>query len=187
MRIPAFFHDQDLISQRDAALETVGLPLSDWDPVPAVLPAGGVSVHDWRTLHGCEYSNGCPSHLSTRSSDATVAANSGAEQRQRHALLPRAALPHRPLLAPLPHAGRELSRPVPPQPPAALLPGAVRRSDGDSRRQDAANLRRLESRKALSVSTSPKPQVTKCNRRVTFSFSRFTGHLHPHPGRSRRP
>ena len=32
--------------------------LSDWDPVPAVLPAGGVSVHDWRTLHGCEYSNG---------------------------------------------------------------------------------------------------------------------------------
>ena len=68
MRIPAFFHDQDLISQRDAALETVGLPLSDWDPVPAVLPAGGVSVHDWRTLHGCEYSNGLPpSHLSTRS------------------------------------------------------------------------------------------------------------------------
>ena len=52
MRIPAFFHDQDLISQRDAALETVGLPLSDWDPVPAVLPPGGVSVHDWRTLHG---------------------------------------------------------------------------------------------------------------------------------------
>jgi hypothetical protein len=38
---------------RDVALNSIeGLSIADWDVVPAVLPAGGVSVHDWRTLHG---------------------------------------------------------------------------------------------------------------------------------------
>jgi hypothetical protein len=52
MQIPAFFHHQDLLEQRDVALSSVGLGPEEWEPVPAVLPAGGVSVHDWRTLHG---------------------------------------------------------------------------------------------------------------------------------------
>ena len=53
LQIPAFFHHQDLHEQRDVALKSMdGLTTADWKPVPAVLPAGGVSVHDWRTLHG---------------------------------------------------------------------------------------------------------------------------------------
>ena len=52
MKLPAFFHHQDLIEQRQVSLESVGLQLEDWEAVPAVLPPGGVSVHDWRLLHG---------------------------------------------------------------------------------------------------------------------------------------
>ena len=53
LQIPAYFHHQDMHEQRDVALNSMdGLTAADWEPVPAVLPAGGVSVHDWRTLHG---------------------------------------------------------------------------------------------------------------------------------------
>ena len=48
--IDAYFHHQDLAAQQAAALAAAGLGASDWATVPAVLPAGGVSVHDWRTL-----------------------------------------------------------------------------------------------------------------------------------------
>jgi ectoine hydroxylase-related dioxygenase (phytanoyl-CoA dioxygenase family) len=59
LQLPGWFHDQQLVQQQETALATDGAGES-WQAVPAILPAGGVSVHDWRTLHGSG-----PNHDST--------------------------------------------------------------------------------------------------------------------------
>ena len=44
MEIPAFFHDQDLVEQRDVALGVVGLSEEDWEPVRLRFKKGAFSI-----------------------------------------------------------------------------------------------------------------------------------------------